>query len=77
MSHEVQAGDKFVLNSENGKRYIVTVKNVNDYRPPDMKYAVDVIDSQDNSYYKEYGDFWFCGDDFLGDCERIRGDSDE
>ena len=77
MPHKVQVGDKFLLDAENGRTYVMTIKNVSEYRPPDMKYAVDVIDCKNNSYYKEYGDFWFCGDELINKCEKIGGDTDE
>lgn len=65
---EIKVGDRLILNSSNGMTYKVIVENVNEFRPPEMKYAVDVIDENGNSYYNQQGDLFFCGDDFIEKC---------
>lgn len=62
-----KVGDKYILHSANGKDYNIEIINVSYYRPPDMKYAIDIID--ENGYS---GDWIFCDDDFLiNTCEKI------
>ena len=58
----VEVGDKYILHSTNGKNYNIKIINVSDFRPPDMKYAIDIID--ENGFYC-YDDVLFCDDDFL------------
>ena len=69
---EIKVGDRLVLNSSNGMTYKVIVKNVNEFRPPETKYAVNIIDENGNSYYDSKGDLYFCGDDFMDKCELIK-----
>lgn len=40
----INKGDVLYLDSDNGMRYTIEVLSVNDYREPNMKYAVDMID---------------------------------
>ena len=56
-----QVGDKYVLHSSNGMDYSIEIINVNDFRPPEQKYGVDVYDG--NGVYA--GDVIFIGDEFL------------
>ena len=60
---DIKVDDKFVLHSANGKDYKITIVNVNDYRPPNQRYAVDVYNDQ--GHYP--GDIMFIGDDFFLD----------
>lgn len=62
-----KVGDKYILHSANGMNYIIDVVNVNDFREPDMKYGVDVYNS--NGAYA--GDVMFVGDNFLSKCEKV------
>lgn len=52
-----KVGDRFVFHSENGLDYNMYIVNVNDFRPPNMKYGVDVYDC--NGTYA--GDVMFFG----------------
>lgn len=67
---EVKQGDILYLNSENGLTYKIEVISVNFYRPPEMIYAINIIDPNGNSYYMSYGDFYFCGQDFIDKCTK-------
>ena len=60
-----KVGDKLTLHSENGLDYQVIIESINNFRPDDMKYAVELIDENGNSYFESYGDLYFCGDSFL------------
>ena len=60
---KVKVGDKYIFHSVNGKNYNIKIINISDYRPPDMKYAID-ISSDENDYYSNAG-VLFCDDDFL------------
>jgi hypothetical protein len=64
---DIKVDDRFILHSENGKDYIVKVISVNEYRPPETKYACDV--TLDGKYVCD--DFYFCGEEFFDKCERI------
>ncbi len=66
----VNKGDILYLDSENGMKYTIEVINVNDYREPSMKYAVDMIDGNGVRYSDAYGDYYFCGDDFIRKCHK-------
>jgi hypothetical protein len=46
----VNKGDVLYLDSENGMKYTIEVVNVNDYREPSMKYAIDMIDGNGVRY---------------------------
>lgn len=63
-----KVGDKLTLHSENGLDYQVIIESINNFRPDDMKYAVELIDENGNSYFESYGDLYFCGDSFLEKC---------
>lgn len=60
-------GDKLVLHSRDGHDYKVEVVNVNDFRPPEERYGVDMWN--DKGVY--YGDVYFCGEDFLNKCTLV------
>lgn len=62
-----KVGDKFILHSENGMDYKIIIENVNDYREPSMRYAIDVEDG--NGIHPD--DVMFVGDDFLSKCEQV------
>lgn len=66
----VLKGDILELHSENGLIYKVEILNINEYRPPEMKYACNIIDPNGNSYFSTYGDYYFCGDDFIQKLEK-------
>jgi hypothetical protein len=57
----MHVGDKFILHSENGKNYTIEIVNVNEYREPSLKYAVDTWDDEGN--HPE--DVMFFGDEFF------------
>lgn len=63
-----KVGDKLVLHSENGHDYDIEVININEFRPPEEIYGVDIYD--DRGVY--YGDVYFCGEDFLNKCEVVK-----
>lgn len=63
----ISIGDKYILHSENGHEYSIEVVNINDFRPPDMKYGCDVYD--DNGTYA--GDVMFVGEEFFKKCEKV------
>ena len=63
----VNVGDKFILHSENGMDYKISIANINNCREPSMKYAIDVEDG--NGVHPD--DVMFVGDDFLSKCEKI------
>jgi hypothetical protein len=60
-----KVGDKYVLKSTNGMNYICIIENINECREPSLKYALDVIDENDVSYYQSYRDYFFCGEEFM------------
>lgn len=62
-------GDKLILHSSNGHDYTCYIININNCRPPDMVYALDVYDDQNRSCTSE--DPFFCGEDWLSQCEYI------
>lgn len=65
-----KAGDKYILHSANGKDYNIEIINVSDYRPPEMKYAINI--TGENDYTS--ADVLFCDDDFLNStCEKVQG----
>ena len=65
---EYKVGDKLTFHSDNGYDYQVIIENINNFRPDDMKYAVNIIDPNGISYYESYGDLYFCGDSFIDKC---------
>ena len=68
---EIKVKDKLLLHSSNGMTYKVIVENINEFRPPNMKYAVNMIDGNGNSYFEKYNSLYFCGDDFIKQCELM------
>lgn len=62
-----KVGDKFILESDNGHEYDITVVNVNECREPCMIYACDVV--MDKKF--PFRDVQFCGDDFLNKCKKV------
>lgn len=67
---KAKEGDILYLNSVDGNTYKIEVVSVNSCRPPEMKYAIDVTNPAGNSYYTVYGDFYFCGQDFIDKCVK-------
>ena len=65
----ISIGDKYIFHSENVHDYDVNVVNINDFRPPEMKYGCDVYD--DNGTYA--GDVMFFGEEFFSKCEKVNG----
>ena len=57
----IKVDDKFVLHSIDGRDYKIIIASVNDYRPPEQRYAVDVYNDQG----QHPGDVIFVGDDFF------------
>jgi hypothetical protein len=66
----VNKGDVLYLDSENGLRYKVEVININDYREPSMKYAIDLVQENGARYTDAYGDYAFVGQDFIDKCYK-------
>ena len=58
---DIKVNDVFILHSADGKDYKIKVASVNDYRPPDQRYALDVYNDQG----QYAGDVIFMGDDFF------------
>ena len=57
---ELSVGDNFILHSSNGKDYDCIIYNINNCRPPEMKYALDVkVDG------KPLEDFAFVSEQFF------------
>jgi hypothetical protein len=67
---EVKDADVLYFDSENGLTYKVEVINVNDYREPSMKYAIDLIDGNGRRFSDAYGDVRFVGQDFIDKCRK-------
>ena len=63
----VQVGDKYILHSSNGLDYDIEIVNINQFRPLDEIYAIDVYQGGINVY----GDVIFVGDAFLNKCELV------
>lgn len=61
MNKEPRIRNKYILHSLNGIDYKIIIININDCRPPEMKYGLDVWDN--NNVY--IGDIIFVGDDFF------------
>ena len=59
---KIKVGDKFILRSINGISYIIKIANISDYRPPEMRYAIDIFDGYGNPMNI---DFEFVGDEFF------------
>lgn len=62
-----KVGDKYILHSANGTKYHIEVVNVNVYREPARRYAVDICD--ENGVYAN--DVMFVSDDLLCQCEKV------
>lgn len=56
-NNKIKIGDKFIYND-----YIVKIININDFREPDLKYAVEVTDNQGQNIFS---DIRFISEDFL------------
>lgn len=61
-----KVGDKLILHSQDKNDYYINVVNINEFRPPNEIYGVDMFL---NDVY--YGDVYFCGEDFLDKCELL------
>ena len=59
---KIEIGDKFLLRSANKLPYIIKIANASDYRPPEMRYAIDIFDGYGNPMNI---DFEFVGDEFF------------
>lgn len=57
----IKVGDKFILHSDNGADYKIEVVNINDFREPSMRYAVQAYDP----YGEPCDRLCFIGDDFF------------
>lgn len=64
-----KVGDKYILHSADGQKYHIEVVNVNDYREPALRYAVDISD--EHGVYAD--DVMFVSDDILSKCEKVNG----
>lgn len=64
----IQVGDKYILHSSNGLDYDIEIVNINQFRPIDEIYAIDVYQNDVNVY----GDIIFVGDDFINKCTLWR-----
>lgn len=59
---EIRIGDKFKFTSTQADLYnILQVENINEFRPPNMKYAISVEDMNGNVF----PDYNFQGDEFF------------
>ena len=67
----MKVNDEYVLHSSNGMDYKIIIVNINDYREPSMKYALDVWDGNGVSCGE---DVYFVGDDFFNknNIEKVR-----
>ena len=63
----LEVGQKYILHSENGLDYDIEIVNINQFRPIDEIYAIDLYDC--NGTYA--GDVIFVGDEFLSKCEKV------
>ena len=62
-----KVGDKYILYSGKDVGYYIKIVNVNDFREPNMKYAIDICN--ENGMY--FDDVMFVGDEFLSKCKRV------
>jgi hypothetical protein len=62
-----KVGDIYILRSEDNIGYKIKIVNVNDFREPNMKYAIDVY----NGNGMHFDDVMFVGDEFLAKCEKV------
>lgn len=67
----VKVGDKFILHSQDGHDYTMEIVNINEFREPDMKYALDVYDMNGRCISN---DVLFCGDELLNKCKKVMED---
>lgn len=68
-NNDIKVGDKFTrfLNTEFPRDfYTVIVRNINEFREPDLKYAIDIYDMEENPIFDDYK---FVGEDFFEKCE--------
>lgn len=72
---EIKKGDRFILHSTNGVDYEIEIVNVNNCRPPDMKYAFDIMVDGKNIYSDVVfqGDDWFNRPDVKTRLEKVEG----
>jgi hypothetical protein len=66
---EVKEDDVLYFDSENGMTHKIEIININDYREPSMKYAIDLIDCNGVRYSEYCGDI-FVGQDFIDKCRK-------
>lgn len=62
-----KVGDKYILYSGKDVSYYIKIVNVNDFREPNMKYAIDICN--ENGTY--FDDVMFVGDEFLSKYKRV------
>ena len=60
-------GDKYILHSENGVDFEITIIDVDNFRPAEMRYAADIYGG--NGAYVRGAVFF--GDAFLSKCEKV------
>lgn len=72
---EIQKGDRFILHATNGVDYEIEILSVSDYRPPDMKYAMDIMVDGRNIYSDIIfqGDDWFNHQNIKSRLEKVEG----
>lgn len=58
---EINVGDKFILHDTSGYDYSFEIININDFREPSMRYAVQAYDP----YGEPCNGLYFIGDDFF------------
>lgn len=64
----IEIGDIFLVPTDSGETYYLKTYNINDYRPPESKYAMVVYDSNGEP---AGDDFMFVGEGFLFACSRV------
>ena len=72
---EIEKGDRFILHATNGIDYEIKILGVSDYRPPDMKYAMDITVGGRNVYSDIVfqGDDWFDHPNIKPRLEKVEG----
>ena len=72
---EIEKGDRFILYATNGIDYEIKILGVSNYRPPDMKYAMDVTVDGRNIYSDVVfqGDNWFNHPNIKPQLEKVEG----
>lgn len=58
---DIKVGDKFILHDSGGSDYLFEIININDFREPSMRYAVQAYDP----YGEAFDRLYFMGDDFF------------